>query len=377
MKIGIIGPAWPLRGGLADFDERLARELQSLGHEVTIYSYSLQYPSALFPGKTQRTDAPAPQDLSIIPLINSINPLNWLTAGARIRRDAPDLLIVRYWMPFMGPALGTILRRVRKAHYTRIVVIADNILPHEPRPGDAAFTRYFISPVHAFITMSDEVRADLQKLTDKPSLRLHHPLYDNYGDGIARKAALAALQLTTDKKYVLFFGFIRKYKGLDLLLEAMTDNRIAAKDIHLIVAGEYYGDKAVYEEIIARHQLQQRVHLFTDFIPNEAVKLYFSAADCVALPYRSATQSGITQIAYHFERGMVVTCVGGLPESVHDGKTGILCAPDAPAIAAALLEFFTPGSLPQLAENLQAEKAHCSWRAFASTAVDFAATIQL
>src|ERR1043165_7793457 len=226
MKIGIVGPAWPLRGGLADFDERFARELQELGNEVTIYSYSLQYPAALFPGKTQFTNAPAPGDLRILPLINSVNPISWRNTGARIRREMPDILIVRYWMPFMGPALGTILRIVSKNQHTRIITIADNILPHEKRPGDEAFPRYFIKPVHAFITMSDEVMVDLKELTTKPALRLHHPLYDNYGECIPRKEALHQLNLPLDKKYALFFGFIRKYKGLDPLLEAMADKRL-------------------------------------------------------------------------------------------------------------------------------------------------------
>ena len=269
----------------------------------------------------------------------------------------------------MGPALGTILRLVRKNRYTRIVSIADNILPHEKRPGDTAFTRYFIKPVQAFITMSDDVMADVKQLTDKPALRLHHPLYDNYGEGIPRKDALQQLGLPAEQKYLLFFGFIRKYKGLDLLLEAMADKRVAAAGIQLIIAGEYYGDKDLYEGLITRHHLQGRVHGFTEFIPNEDVKLYFSAVDCVVLPYRSATQSGITQVAYHFERGMVATDVGGLPESVKDGLTGIICQPDPASVADALLAFFSPGSIPHLAENLAAAKAQYSWQAFAEAAI--------
>ncbi len=375
MKIGIVGPAWPLRGGLADFDERFARELQDLGNDVTIYSYSLQYPAALFPGKTQLTSAPAPKDLRILPLINSVNPISWRSTGARIRRDMPDILVVRYWMPFMGPALGTILRIVSKNKHTRIITIADNILPHEKRPGDAAFTRYFIKPVHAFITMSDEVMADLKQLTSKRALRLHHPLYDNYGEGISRKDALQHLNLPLDKKYALFFGFIRKYKGLDLLLEAMADKRLAVAGIQLIIAGEYYGDKEFYENIIMKHNLSDRVHRFTDFIPNDEVKLYFCASDCVVLPYRSATQSGITQVAYHFERGMVATNVGGLPESVTDGETGFICEPTPESIADALLEFFTPGGLPHLEANLAARRQQYSWKTFAESLISFASEL--
>jgi glycosyltransferase involved in cell wall biosynthesis len=371
MKIGIIGPAWPLRGGLADFDERFARELQSLGHEVVIYSYSLQYPSFLFPGKTQYTNAPAPAGLTIHTIINSVNPLNWLAVGNRIKKARPDLLIVRYWLPFMGPALGTILRRAKRNGHTRVLTLADNILPHEKRPGDAAFTSYFIKPVDAFATMSDGVMEQLARLTPKPAIRAQHPLYDNYGESIPRATALHKLGLPEDKKYLLFFGFIRKYKGLDLLLGAMADDRLRQEEIHLIIAGEYYGDREFYESIIAKNNLQDRVHLFTDFIPNEEVPVYFSAADIVILPYRSATNSGITQVAYYFEKPMIATNVGGLPDAVPHGEAGLVCAPEPAAIAAAITRFFEPGALPDAATALKAEKEKYSWRVFAEKLVSF------
>lgn len=372
MKIGIIGPAWPLRGGLADFDERFARELQSLGHEVVLYSYSLQYPSFLFPGKTQYTDAPAPAGLTIHAIINAVNPLNWIAVGNRIKNDRPDLLVVRYWLPFMGPSLGTILRRVKLNKHTRVLTLADNILPHEKRPGDGPFTRYFMKPVDVFATMSDSVMKQLSALTSKPAIRVHHPLYDSYGEGMARKTALGKLNLPENKKYLLFFGFIRKYKGLDLLLEAMSDPRIQHSDVELIIAGEYYGDREFYEAIITKNNLPRRVHLFTDFIPNAEVPVYFSAADVVMLPYRSATNSGITQVAYYFEKPMIATNVGGLPEAVPHGKAGLVCAPEPTAIAEAVLSFFSPGALPGLAVSLKAEKEKYSWKAFAEKLVHFA-----
>lgn len=373
MKIGIIGPAWPLRGGLADFDERFARELQSLGHEVILYSYALQYPSFLFPGKTQYTDAPAPADLNIHSIINSVNPLNWLSVGNRIKKERPDLLVVRYWLPFMGPALGTILRIVKKNRHTRVLTLADNILPHEKRPGDRLFTNYFIKPVDAFATMSDEVMGDLKKLTPKPAIRVYHPLYDSYGPAIPRKKALEKLQLPADKTYLLFFGFIRKYKGLDLLLQAMADERLKQQDIHLIIAGEYYGDQDFYEQLITQHNLQDRVHRFTDFIPNQEVPVYFSAADVVVLPYRSATNSGITQVAYFFEKPMIITNVGGLPEVVPHGKTGLVCAPDPTAIADAIVQFHQPSALPDLPNALREEKEKYSWKNFADKLIALSA----
>ncbi|MEO6830561.1 MAG: glycosyltransferase, partial [Chitinophagaceae bacterium] len=325
MKIRIIGSAHPLRGGgISTFNERLALALQDAGHDVAIYSFSLQYPALLFPGKSQHTDEPAPKDIKIHSVINSINPLNWLRVGKMLKKENADLIIVRFWTPFMGPAFGTILRKA-KSKNTVCVAIADNVVAHEKKVTDLILTRYFFKTVDRFITMSAEVMKDLKQLTKKPAAQLFHPLYDSYGAPIPKESARKILGLQVNGKFVLFFGFIRKYKGLDLLLEAMADPRLVAQNIQLIVAGEYYGDQAFYEGIIAKHQLEKRVHLFTNFIPNEEVKNYFCAADCVALPYRTATQSGITQVAYHFERGMVATNAGGLPEAVKDGVTGIVC----------------------------------------------------
>ena len=371
MKIIIIGSAHPLRGGIATFNARLARALQEEGHDVTIYSFSLQYPSLLFPGKTQYTDEPAPVGIRIKSVINSINPLNWLKVGRQLKKEQADIIIVRFWTPFLGPAFGTILKQVKNKK-TKIIAVADNVVAHEKKPADLLLTKYFFSSVDRFITMSEEVMKDLQTLTDKPAVRLLHPLYDNYGDPISREEALRKLKLPENQHYCLFFGFIRKYKGLDLLLEAMSDPGTEAAGIHLIVAGEYYGDQEFYENLIKKNGLESRVHLFTDYIPSDEVKVYFSAADCIVLPYRTATQSGITQVAYHFERGMVATNVGGLPEAVKHGKTGIICEPEPKAIANALLDYFTPGRLPDLDKKLKQEKKKYSWETFAQALVAFA-----
>lgn len=366
MNIAIIGPAHPLRGGLATFNQRLAEELQSQGHELTIYSFSLQYPSFLFPGSSQYTTEPAPEHIRIETLINSVNPLNWISVGRHIKKAKHDLIIVRYWLPFMGPALGTILRFVRRNRHTRILCIADNIIPHEKRPGDNAFTKYFLKPVHSFVTMSKDVLADLRKFTAKPAEFHPHPLYDNFGPLLSKEDACKTLGLDPNGRYILFFGFIRKYKGLDLLLEAMGDKRLKDAGVKLIVAGEFYTDRAVYEQLIEQHDLHSYVHLFTEFIPNDAVRYYFCAADLVMLPYHNATQSGISQVAYHFEKPMVVTNVGGLPEVVPDGKVGFVVDPDSGSIANAVLRFFEPSSIPGLHENLLHEKKKYSWSTFAT-----------
>ena len=366
MKIAILGTAHPLRGGLAAFNERLAYQLQEQGHEVTIWSFSLQYPSFLFPGKTQFTDEPAPPGLTIKTVVNSVHPLNWLATGSAMNKERYDLIIVKYWLPFMGPSFGTILRKAKKNGKTRIVCVVDNIIPHESRPGDKQFTDYFIKPVDAFVAMSKDVLKDVKTFTGKPSVFTPHPVYDSYDTAVSKEEACAKLKLDANKKYLLFFGFIREYKGLDLLLEAMADERIIKAGIELIAAGEYY-DKAVEaanNSIIEKHQLQSRVHMRTDFIPNSEVRYFFSAADLVVQPYKHATQSGITQIAFHFEKPMVVTNVGGLAEVVPDGKVGFIAEPNPTSIADAILKFYAPNSLPNLHQNILHEKEKYTWDTF-------------
>lgn len=370
MKIAIIGPAHPLRGGLATYNARLAEVLQEQGHNVTIYSFSLQYPGFLFPGTSQFTDEPAPSGILIETVINSVNPFNWIKVGRQIKRARPDLIIVRYWLPFMGPCLGTILRIVRGNKHSRIVCIADNVIPHEKRPGDKAFTKYFLKPVDAFITMSKDVLKDLKTLTGKPARFTVHPVYDNFEPPVSKTEACKKLGLDPGGKYILFFGFIRRYKGLDIVLKTMADERIQAAGIKLIVAGEFYDDRNFYEQVIAEYKVQDHIHLFTEFIPNSEVRYYFSAADLVAQPYRDATQSGITQVAYHFEKPMVVTNVGGLAEVVPDGKVGFVAAPEPTAIADAVLRFFQPNSIPALQENILQEKRKYSWATFVEALMD-------
>lgn len=366
MKIAILGTAHPLRGGLAAFNERLASQLQDEGHNVTIWSFSLQYPSFLFPGKTQYTDEPAPRGLDIRTTVNSVNPLNWLSVGAKMNKEQYDLVIVKYWLPFMGPAFGTILKKAKSNGKTRVVCIVDNIIPHEKRPGDKQFTNYFIKAVDAFVTMSKDVLKDVKTFTSKPAAFTPHPVYDIYKEAVSKEEACKKIGADPSKKYLLFFGFIREYKGLDWLLEAMADERIRKSGIELIAAGEYYNKdvEAANNAIIAANQLGSTVHMRTDFIPDSEVRYYFSAADLVVQPYKHATQSGITQIAFHFEKPMVVTNVGGLPEVVPDGKVGFVAEPNPRSIADAILKFFEPNSIPELHANILQEKKKYSWETF-------------
>ena len=368
--IVIIGPAHPLRGGLASYDERLAKEFQQQGNKVIIYTFSLQYPGFLFPGTTQYSSEPAPADLNIKVCINSVNPLNWLSVGNELKQLKPDLIVLRYWLPFMGPCLGTILRRAKKNHHTKVVCIADNIIPHEKRFGDVPFTKYFVKPVDAFITMSEKVLSDLpQFAAGKPAQFVPHPLYDNFGEQINKEAARKQLGIGMNEKILLFFGFIRNYKGLDILLDAMKILKSANNGVKLLIAGEFYEDRKAYDEQIKQLGLADSLILRTDFIPDSEVKYYLCAADVVVQPYRNATQSGVTPLAYHFEVPMIVTNVGGLPSLVPDGKVGLVAEPNAESIAEKIIEYFDKGAetfLPHLKE----EKKKYSWSKMTAAILD-------
>ncbi|MBX2872800.1 MAG: glycosyltransferase [Saprospiraceae bacterium] len=367
-KILILSPAHPLRGGIASFSERLAKELQIEGDEVVIYSFSLQYPGFLFPGTTQYSDDPAPAGIQIETCVNSVNPFNWLQVGLRIGKWKPDLIIVRYWLPFMGPSLGTILRIAKRKSGCQVVAITDNVIPHEKRPGDRIFTHYFLQAVDACVVMSKSVEKDIRQFAKtKPVAFSPHPIYDNYGAAVSRSEGLKFLDLPDQNRYLLFFGFIRRYKGLDLLLQAMAMPKVKALGVQLIVAGEYYDQAEFYENLIAEHQLGEQVILRTHFISNEEVKYYFAAASLVVQPYRSATQSGISQIAYHFEKPMLVTRVGGLPEIVADKKEGYVVAVNPEAIAEAMVDFFTADREQEFQQHLKAAKTRFSWNHMTET----------
>lgn len=366
-RVFIVGPAHPLRGGgMSTFNERLAKAFQQAGDEVEIVSFSLQYPSFLFPGKSQFTTEPAPAGIRIRSRINSVNPLSWVKTGCYIRRQKPDLVIFRYWLPFMGPALGTIARIVRGSRYSRVLAITDNVVPHEKRPGDMPFTKYFLRACHGFITMSRAVQQDLQRFgPNKPSLYLPHPLYDNFGAPASKAEACAALGLDERYNYLLFFGFIRAYKGLDLLLRAVAAPEVKAiPHLKLVIAGEFYEDATPYQGLIAELGIQDRLILHTDFIPNANVRHYFSAADLVVQPYRHATQSGVTQVAFHFDKPLVVTNVGGLAELVPHGEVGYVVEPEPLAIAQAISSFYASPTADAFPARIAKYKQRFSWSRF-------------
>jgi glycosyltransferase involved in cell wall biosynthesis len=371
-RIFIIGPAWPLRGGLATFDELLCKAFNDEGHSAEIISFSLQYPGFLFPGTSQYdTTRKVPEGVTIRSIINSVNPFNWLAVGRKIRKEKPDFIVIRYWLPFMGPALGTIARRAKKNGHTKVISLVDNAIPHEKRFGDRMFSNYFLKSCHAFLAMSQSVLKDLQQFNvSRLTTFSEHPLYTSFGepqDKIASRKKLgldpnARLNDTVGQgKYMLFFGLIRRYKGLDLLLEAMSDERVKASGIKLIVAGEYYEDKTYYDEIISRLKLEDQVVLHTKFIPDEDVKWYFSACDIVTQTYHSATQSGVTKIAIQFEKPSLVTNVGGLGEIVEHGKAGYVIAPDKKIIADHIIDFYDNNREAEFVARVREDKKLYGW----------------
>ncbi|MBO7248139.1 MAG: glycosyltransferase [Bacteroidaceae bacterium] len=362
MKIVVLGTAWPYRGGIALFNERLAREFQKEGDDVITYTFTLQYPSFLFPGKTQYSEEPAPQDMNIVRKVSSVNPFNWIKVGRELKKLAPDLIVIGFWLPFMAPCLGTIARIAGKNGKTRVVSVVHNIIPHEHRIGDKMFASYFCKSVDGFVAMSDSVLNDLTRFDNvKPRVFCRHPLYDNFGQHVERSNALAELGLDSNYRYMLFFGLIRDYKGLDIMLKAYADSRLRQMGVKLIVAGEFYNNAEKYFELEKELGLEGEVIWHREFVPDSRVRYYFGAADIIVQPYKSATQSGVTQIAYHFEKPMIVTNVGGLAEIVPDGKAGYVVEPDEKQIADAIVDFFDNNRQNEFNEGLLFEKKKYAW----------------
>ena len=363
MKIILLGTSWPFRGGLATFNERLAKQFKSEGHDVEIWTFTLQYPSFLFPGKTQYSNEPAPEGIAIRQELNSCNPFNWIRVGKAIEKAAPDLLICCYWMSFFAPSYGLISRIAKKNGKTKCVALVHNMIPHEPNILDKLFAPYFIKSQDGFVALSESVVKDIDLLdkANKPKTFSPHPIYDHYGERMTKKEACAALGLDDKNGYMLFFGLVRAYKGLDVLLDAFGLIKDQLPTVQLIIAGEFYEDEEKYRAQIAANGLKERVLMRNEFIPDGDLRKYFGAADLIVQPYKTATQSGVTQVAFHFEKPMLVTNVGGLGEIVHDHKMGYACVPTAEAIAADIVDYFQNKRQEAYTAYLQKEKTKYAW----------------
>jgi len=372
-QIIIVGTAWPYRGGLASYNERLAREFVNEGHSVEIFTFTLQYPSFLFPGKTQFSDENAPNDLKIYRTINALNPITWIKTGRLIRKKNADIVIFCYWMAFFAVCFATIACFARR-NGVKMLGLIHNMIPHEPTILDKIFPRFFVNQMHSFVCMAKSVKDDIRTFdkTGKPVVVSPHPLYDHYGDVLTKKEASVRLAMNEEFSYVLFFGFIRHYKGLDLLLEAFADPRLREHKVKLIIAGEFYENPQPYWELIAKLKLENNIELRTHFIPDSEVKNYFSIADIIAQPYRSATQSGVSQIAYHYEKPMLVTQVGGLAEIVPHNKVGYVVDVKPEQIADALVDFFENKRAEEFIQNIKKEKSKYEWAKMTAAIINLA-----
>ena len=361
MHIVIVGPAYPLRGGIAHFNATLAKELGK-HHQVETVTFSRQYPALLFPGTTQ-DDLSAPLQAAPAPqLIDSINPLNWVRVGRQLRRRNADLFIFHYWMPFFAPCFSTIARVATRGTRAQVILICHNLLPHERHPFDAALTRAMIRSASSLIVLSETVERELNEFQPGARYRIvPHPVYSMFGETLDRDVARKQLGITADR-VLLFFGYVRKYKGLRTLLEAMA-LLPESLGIQLLVVGEFYEDAGPYRELIASRGLDSRVRLVPEYVPNELVHAYFSAADAVVLPYLSGTQSGIAQIAFNFDRPVIATSVGGLGEVVKAGETGLVVAPGDPAaLADAISQFYGRNLAEPLSAGVRTAKQAYGWK---------------
>ncbi len=362
MKIIILGPAHPFRGGIADTNESLCRSLILQGHDASIITFTTQYPNALFPGKTQYTNDPAPKDLSITRAFSSINPISWFRLANKINKLNPDLVIARYWMPFFAPSFGTIMRRLKKSIIR--IAMCDNVIPHEHRIGDVQLTKYFLDSFDGYITLSRTTYEEINQFSDKPKTYYPHPINTNLGEKIKKSDARSHLGLEIDKKYLLFFGLIRDYKGLDLTLEALSDSRLAQMGVHLLVVGEFYEPRSKYDKLIDQYNLGKRVTIIDQFIPGSDIKFYFSAADLVIQTYKTASQSGVSQMAFHFDCPILVTDVGGLSEIILHEEIGYVSNQKPQKIADYIYDFFKHNRSGEFIANLQLEKQKYTWEAF-------------
>ena len=364
MNITIVGTAWPYRGGIAVFSERLAREFMAQGHQVKLYTFTLQYPSLLFPGETQYSSEPAPADLQIERKLSSVNPFTWFSLGRRIRKEAPDLVVFAYWIPFMAPCMGTTARIARRNGKTKVVVLCHNFIPHEKRLGDMFLSKYLVHSVDGVTALSQNVCDDVHKFVPgMPTVASPHPLYDSFGEPVSHEEACRYLGLDPQYRYLMFFGLIRDYKGLDWLIEAYAKAKdvLDAHGCKLIVAGEFYSGRERYHALAQELGVEEGIIWKTQFVPDHEVRYYFSAAELIMQTYKSATQSGVSQIAYHFEKPMLVTRVGGLPEIVPDGKVGYAVEPHVDAIAAALADFAKDPHKEVFAAGIKEEKKKYGW----------------
>lgn len=371
MKIAYLSTFYPFRGGIAQFNASLYRAFEENGHEIKAFTFTRQYPNLLFPGKSQYvTEKDKSDPIPSEAVLDTLNPVTFFSAATKIKKFKPDILLMKFWLPYFGPSLGTVAGKLKK-HGTKVITILDNVIPHEKRPGDIAFTKYFLNRNSGFVVMSHSVKDDLLKL--KPNAKYlfnPHPVYNHFGDKIDAQTAREKLNIPKDKKVLLFFGLVREYKGLDLLIKALNG---LPDDYFLLVGGEVYGDEKVYLDLIKLYHLEDRVSVNFRYIDDQEVPMFFSAADVLVLPYKSATQSGIFSISLHFDLPTIVTDVGSLKELVEPKEIGLVVKkPDFQLIREKIEDYFSKDLKNNLASNISIFKKENSWENLAENIIHFA-----
>jgi glycosyltransferase involved in cell wall biosynthesis len=361
MKIVIISTAYPLRGGIAHYVSLLYQHLLK-HHEVSVITFKRQYPKFLFPGKSQEEKGESSSLLPSVQVIDTLNPFTWYKAGKIAAQQKPDLIIFKYWMPFFVPSFGFAARIAKRKSGCKVLFICDNVIPHEHTPFDKALTSWLFKAGDYFIVQSKSVEKDLFSVVKNPKYRfVPHSVYEIFGSPIEKKEARDKLHIDSHERVALFFGYIRKYKGLHVLLDA-AQKALEKIKFKLLVVGEFYDDEKSYRQQIEELNLKDDVMVFSDYVPNNEVAKYFSASDVVVLPYIDATQSGIVQIAYNFNKPVITTDVGGLAEVVVSGKTGIVVQPNSSVeLAGAITEFFSEDLAEKFAEEVAKQKKLYSW----------------
>lgn len=365
MKIAYLSTFYPYRGGIAQFNAQLYRELET-SHKVKAYTFTQQYPDMLFPGKTQLvTEEDTADRIPAERILDTVNPASYVSSAKIIKKFEPEIMITKFWMPFFGPSLGWVLKSLKKTGCKNISIL-DNVIPHEKRTGDTSFTKFFLNQNHGFVVMSETVEKDLLKFQPEAVYRkVPHPLYSHFGDAVDRDEARAALDIPKGKKVLLFFGFIRLYKGLDLLIETLSK---LDEDTVLLIGGEVYGDFSHYDRLIDEFGVRDRVYKHIRYIDDNEVPIFFSAADVCMLPYKDATQSGILGISFHFNLPVIVTDTGSLKESVEPYNTGLVApAANPDSLKAQIEKYFLEDARKQYEENIEIFRRRASWRALADS----------
>jgi glycosyltransferase involved in cell wall biosynthesis len=373
MRIAFLSPFYPYRGGIAQFGNSLYVALEKAGLSVRAYTFKRLYPKILFPGKTQFADEEdLNRNIPVEKVLDSINPGSYKWAAKFILGHNPEILLISYWLPLLAYPLGKVAQIVRKQG-VKIVPLMHNVIPHEKRPGDILLTKYFCRNADGFILLNESSKADLMKIKPGAEVLVHqHPLYNHYGEKLDMMDAREALKIPLDKKVLLFFGFIRDYKGLDLLIKAMNH---LSEDYFLVIAGECYGNFDNYRKIITETGLGEKVQTNIRYIPDREIPYFFSAADVCVLPYKSGTQSGVTGIAYHFDIPVIVTNVGGLHELIEDEKTGLITQPDVHSITGTIKSFFENNCRLKFQPFIRIFRAEHSWEKLADATDKFCQNI--